>query len=152
GIYKVREVGQAGWLQTTPIPDDIAARSGVDAPGVDLGNFQMETVTGLVFLDNNGNQKVDPGDQGLPGRTIFLDANGNGVLDPGEVSTLTDSSGHYQFVLGPGTYLVREVLPPGFILTTDLPAGLLLNQSGATISGINFGNFEAVVISGKKFQ
>src|SRR5262249_47909269 len=40
GTYKVREVPQAGWVQTTPNPPDIVASSGVDVSGVDFGNFK----------------------------------------------------------------------------------------------------------------
>ena len=54
----------------------------------------------------------------LPGWTIYIDANNNSRLDPGERSTVTDARGNYRFTgLQPGTYIIREVLQPGWTQT-----------------------------------
>src|SRR5207245_2485559 len=45
---------------------------------------------------------------------------------------------------------VREVTPQGSIQTTPNPADIMLG-AGASVSGVNFGNFQLVNISGEKF-
>src|SRR5207244_1543918 len=115
------------------------------------GNFQLATITGTKFNDTNGNGTLDSGEPGLANVTIFLDTNGNNTLDTGETSTTTDSSGIYSFPnLGPGTYKVREVVPSGWTQTTSNPSDITL-ASGTNVNSVNFGNFQLVTISGKKF-
>ena len=41
GTYKIREVQQAGWTQTTANPTDITASSGVNVNDIDFGNFEL---------------------------------------------------------------------------------------------------------------
>lgn len=64
---------------------------------------------------------------GMAGVTIYIDLNENGVKDPGEPSTVTaadnpatkgvDEAGTYTFTgLKPGKYVVREVVPAGYVL------------------------------------
>ena len=127
GTYKVREVLPAGGLQTTGNPADITAVSGTNVngtinSGLNFGIFQKISISGQVYNDLNGNGVREPGDNGLPGRTIFLDTNGNGALDNGEPSNVTDGQGSYSFTnLGPGAYKLREVAPIGWIQTTANP-------------------------------
>ena len=60
------------------------------------------------------------------------------------------SNGDYTFAnLGPGDYKVREVLRPGFELTTSTPADIT-GQSGLDET-VNFGNFQVIAISGRGF-
>ena len=64
----------------------------------------------------------------------------------------TDNSGNYSFSnLNPGTYNVREVQQTGWTQTTTNPAPVNLG-SGESRSGINFGNFQNISISGSKFN
>lgn len=122
GTYRVREVVQPGWVQTTPDPADITLTAGdeyVAAEGeagltpnpddpLDPDNFfteivqadlafgnQAETgdIIGYKWHDLNANGEWDTGEPGLNGWTIYLDLNNNGVLDPEEPSTVTASSG-----------------------------------------------------------
>ncbi|MBD2168527.1 putative Ig domain-containing protein [Calothrix membranacea FACHB-236] len=71
---------------------------------------------------NRVNSRTEPG---LAGVSIYLDANNNGKLDPGEPIQVTakdnpntpniDETGEYEFNnLSPGTYIVREIVPPDF--------------------------------------
>ena len=55
GTYRVREVQQANWVQTTSNPGPISAVSGVDVSGVNFGNARFITITGQKFDDLNGN-------------------------------------------------------------------------------------------------
>lgn len=76
------------------------------------------SISGIVYLDANGNGVQDAREPGIPGVTVFLDANRNGVLDLGEQTATTDGSGRYAFSgLLPGTYVVGEVPPTGYALT-----------------------------------
>jgi protocatechuate 3,4-dioxygenase beta subunit len=154
GVYRVREVLQAGWVQTTSNPADITAASGVNVSGLDVGglefgNFELITISGMKFEDLNGNGVKDAGDNGLPGWTIQLDRDANGSVD---ATATTDANGNYSFTnVGPGTYRVREVLQPGWLQTTANPADITA-VSGTNVNNIDFGNFELIAISGMKFE
>jgi hypothetical protein len=108
---------------------------------------QTGQISGQLYNDVNGNGSQDSGDNGLAGWTVFLDANNNGALDSGEVSTVTDANGNYSFSeLAAGTYHVREIAPAGWMQTTsNQDVTLAATQQ---VSGINYGNFQQVSISG----
>jgi hypothetical protein len=110
------------------------------------------TISGLKFVDVNGNGARDAGEPGLAGVTVFLDANNNGVLDPGEVSTVTAADGTFSFSnLLAGTYHVREVVPPAYVQTAQLKADATL-AGGQNATGVAFGNFKLGSISGTLFD
>jgi SdrD B-like domain/RTX calcium-binding nonapeptide repeat (4 copies) len=117
------------------------------SPVVPVGSIQ-----GLTFIDQKGSGALDPGDPGQGGVTVYLDANNNGTLDPGEVSTVTASDGTFSFsnVL-PGTYHVREVVPPGYFETARINADITLS-AGQNVTGVDFGNGLPGSISGTKFE
>jgi protocatechuate 3,4-dioxygenase beta subunit len=152
GTHRVREVSQTGWTQTTTSPSDIAAVSGQNVSNVNFGNFRNISISGQKYNDMNGNGVKDLGDNGLSGWNIFLDANGNGTLDGGESNTTSDGSGNYNFTnLLPGTYKVREVQQNGWTKTTSDPSDIVA-VSGQDVSGVDFGNFDNISISGQKFN
>jgi uncharacterized membrane protein len=143
GTYRVREVQQTGFTQTTLNPAAITLTSVQIVSGVNFGNFRLISISGNKFQDTNGNGVRNPGEGGLQGFTIFLDANNNGVLDTGERSTTTDANGNYSFAnIGPGTYRVREVVKLGFVQMTNNPANIVAT-SGTNVTGILFGNIPA---------
>jgi len=150
GTYLVREVLQSGWLQTTTNPAAIViTASGTVASGQSFGNFQLATIDGQVFLDNNGDGSENGADSGLQGWTIQLYNAGTGALLASQTSNAT---GNYSFSnLGPGSYTVREVLQSGWVQTTVSPASIT-TSSGGTTTGVNFGDFLLGVISGEVFQ
>src|SRR6202011_4041147 len=72
--------------------------------------------------------------------------------DPGEQSTVTDANGNFTFAnVGPGTFRVREVQPAGTTQTSANPA-VIVASSGTNITGVLFGNFQLVSITGIKFN
>lgn len=150
GIYRVREVSQAGWEQTSANPAQIAGRSGVDIPNVNFGNFERVTLNGTKFEDTNANGNQDAGEPGIGNWEIFNDANGNGSRDGAEIGTLTAADGSYNFTVGPGTFRIRETLKLGWTQTTGNPADIV-TQSGQNVPGVDFGNFDLISISGQKF-
>lgn len=152
GTYRVRDVAPAGWAHSTPNPSPFNGTSGANVSGVDFGDVRAITISGQVYEDRNGNAAKDTGDLGIAGRTVFHDANNNGALDSGEPTAVTNSAGAYTFAsLGPGTYRVREVLPSGWVRTTPNPAEFTV-MSGEAVTGIDFGDFRLVTISGIVFK
>jgi subtilisin-like proprotein convertase family protein len=148
GTYTVRQVVPAGWVQDTANPAPIPASSGVNISGVSFGNYQPITLSGTVYTDTNGNGVQDAGELGLAGQTVFLDLNGTGALAQNDPTTTTDANGHYSFAgLAPGTYQVRQVVPAGWMLTSVTPYPLTVT-SGASVSGLGFGDFQLVTLSG----
>ena len=110
------------------------------------------SISGLKFNDLNGNGIQNAGEPGLQGLTVFIDANQNGVFDTGETSTTTDANGNFTFTgLAPGTYSVLQAPQAGIVQTTPNPAAITL-ISGQNVSGVNFGDFRLISISGVKFQ
>jgi uncharacterized protein (DUF2141 family) len=147
GTYSIHEVVQAGWMQTTANPPDITVTGGSNFTGIDFGNFQPGTISGMKFEDVNGNGMRDAGELGLEGWTIILDAVGGST----QMSTVTDASGNYSFTgLMAGTYSIQEVSQPGWVETTVNPANITIT-SGASFTGIDFGNFQLGSVSGRLF-
>ncbi|MBI5476108.1 MAG: T9SS type A sorting domain-containing protein, partial [Ignavibacteriales bacterium] len=148
GNYTVTEEIKPGWLLTYPpgASYNIAIdASGINASGKDFGNFQLPTISGKKFHDHNGNGIKDPEDEGLIGWKIYLSG-------PRIDSAITDSYGDYTFVgLTPGKYLVRESIQDGWVQTTPNPDSITVTSNGS-VTGINFGNFQKINISGRKFH
>jgi len=112
----------------------------------------LSTITGIKFNYTDGNGTQAAGELGVPGVTVFLDTNNNGILDARETSATTDANGRFNFPnLPSGTYNVREVQQTGWTQTTTNPELINLG-SGESRSGINFGNFQNISISGSQFN
>ncbi|MEG4504951.1 SdrD B-like domain-containing protein, partial [Microcoleus sp. F6_B4] len=136
----------------TPTPTPPPTPTPTPPPTPTPTPVQQGSINGLKFNDGNGNGTQESEETGLSGWQIFLDANGNNSLDSGETTVTTDNSGNYSFNnLNPGTYNVREVQQTGWTQTTADPAAVNLG-SGESRSGINFGNFQNISISGSKFN
>src|SRR4029079_6789946 len=149
GTYRIREVNQVGWTQTTVNPSDVNVVSGTASTGNNFGNFQLGVISGQKFQDNNGDGIKNGADAGLFNWTIQLDKDANGTVD---ATTTTDASGNYSFTgLTAGTYRVREVNQVGWTQTTVNPSDVTV-VSGTSSTGNNFGNFQLGAISGQKFQ
>jgi RHS repeat-associated protein len=100
------------------------------------------SIEGVNFEDLDGNGVRDEAEPGLSGWTVYLDANDNGMLDDGERSTVTDTDGAYAFPnLGPGTYVVAEVLQAGWVQTAPTEGTYNVTMtSGLNVTGLDFGN------------
>lgn len=136
GTYRVREVVQAGFVQSSANPADLTLGAATDVT-VNFGNFQTITISGLKFDDLSGDGVQNAGEPGLAGVTIQLDAGANGSVD---ATAVTGAGGTYSFAnLGPGTYRIREVVPGGRTQTSANPADITAT-SGVNVSKIDFGN------------
>jgi hypothetical protein len=133
---------------TGPLPTPVAGgyNLGVHLPGSSGGQIQ-----GMVYLsDSTGTWSPDA----LPfweGVTVYVDLNGNGKLDPGEPNTAPSINGVYHFGdLPPGTYQVRMILGAGGVAQV-LPAGndpnlpaipapvdVTIDHAGQVFYGANF--------------
>lgn len=132
GDYVVREVLPANSEQTFPIsgPQRVTIGSdeiGRDALGRDFGNRPLGgSIQGTVFWDFDGDGQRDANEPAFAGAKVYLDLDRDGTHDVGEPSSVSasddpstpgvDETGRYEFSgLVSGRYLVREVLPRGFI-------------------------------------
>ena len=118
--------------QTVDVP------SGGTLSGVNFANAQINSISGINFLDNNSNGAIDPRDMGLSNSTVYLDLNQNGIFDPNEPFRITGDRGEYSFnTLPPGSYVVEVVPQPGFTQTT--PAPVVVVASGEDVNIVNIG-------------
>ncbi|MBB3210084.1 glutamine cyclotransferase [Rhodopirellula rubra] len=77
------------------------------------------TISGVQFVDENGDGIQNPGEQPLAGVTVFVDANANGWLDEDEPSAVSDVDGQYTIENVPGrSVLVQSVAPEKYRSTT----------------------------------
>ena len=146
--------------------------------GIDVGNgtsgdyeaadcfifTATNSLSGRVFLDQNGDGTFNGADTGTPNVTVNLyrdvngdgvlnlsdDFNGDGVLDDSDIITsqVTNGNGDYNFILAAtGAFIVTidtNALPPNSALTTNngqnfAPANFG-NSAGASITNVNFGH------------
>ena len=119
-------------------------RIGQTVPNVNFGNQpvrqELGSISGTKWFDFNVNGIFDADEEPTPGVTIFLDSNDNGRLDRGERSQVTQAddpntrlneAGRYEFNnLQPGRYVVREVVPRGYIQTFPL-GGIFVGETAS---------------------
>jgi hypothetical protein len=127
GSYKIREVLQSGWVQTTPANNYGWTITLSTSQALDNKNFGTKqsvapppptggTISGTVFNDLDGDGAKDSNEVGVANITVYNDANNNSKLDVGEKTTATDSGGAYQFTgLSSGSYKIREILQSGWV-------------------------------------
>lgn len=104
-------------------------------------------VSGVRFVDLNGNGTQDSGEEGLAGAVIYADANNNGVRDSNEEFAVTDEDGKYLLQLAPGTHTIRMVVSAQG--TQTLPAANAAHtvsvEIGVELNNRNFG--ETIVLT-----
>jgi hypothetical protein len=103
------------------------------------------SISGHVFLDNNGDGVENGADAGLASWTVQL-------LDPVSGSVLasqtTNGSGNYSFTqLIPGTYGVRAAIPAGWLQTTANPPDLPVS-TGSNVNAASLGLFPFATLAG----
>lgn len=124
GTYRVRQVLQPNFTQTTPVTNGGAhlvnlVNRDIDFANLNFGNRQQPgNVTGFKYLDLNADGDQDTGEPGMAGVMFYVDLNDNRRLNAGEPAAFTDANGNFTIPkLQPGTYSIREVLAGGFIPT-----------------------------------
>jgi hypothetical protein len=115
------------------------------APQTEIGE-----VSGVVFLDRNGNGFRDAGERGIASAQIELrDAatGGQGYL----ATTTTLADGTYSFAgLAPADYVVIETDPEAYISTT--PNTLTVTVNNKAIQGLDFGDALPAAVSGAVYD
>jgi hypothetical protein len=111
---------------------------------VNFGNRRGSPLSGgTVFFDDDGNGIRHPFEVGLAGVNVYADTDGDSRFDLGEPSATTGADGTYKLTLStPGTYFVRQSVPPGYVQT--FPANNAGHQvtvvSGTLNVTFDFGN------------
>ncbi len=148
GIHTIREVVPEGYVQTFPealprpvpfgpdgnidpdLPPGDSAHvvfirgDGATIEGLNFGNrlFVPAQVHGTKWHDLNGNGQRETNEPGLAGVTIYVDLNFNRMFDAEEPHAITMEDGRYWIEgLDPGGYVVREMVPDGFVQTFPPP-------------------------------
>lgn len=144
----------AGTLLSTLISATPASAGDPSEPGA---------IHGTKWNDGDANGERDPDEPGLGGVTIYADSNQNGVADSGEPQTETlrndpatalDESGRYTLTnLTAGEYVIREVVPDGFVQTFPPADHRVSLAPGEVIDGLDFGNrnVQAGSLRGRKW-
>jgi hypothetical protein len=116
---------------------------------IELDTITGSSIAGTVWHDVNGDGVRTGGENGLFGQKVILsDSLGNPVD-----SVLTNSGGAYSFTgVAGGTWHVDEILQPGWIVTAGLPGYGLMVAPNSSVAGLDFGNFQAPVLSGTVFN
>ena len=157
GNYTVGEVIQPGWIQTAPAVSTTGSAtykvqiSGGNAiTGEDFGNFKLGSVSGMKFQDLNANGVIDPNEVGLTGWNITIKGTDTITGKTVNQTTTTDVNGNYNFTgLTAGTYIISETLKSGWVQTAPLGGTFTVTiTSGASFTGLNFGNFHKGKITG----
>lgn len=140
---------------------------GADLPApLQFGNPGMaispSAISGIYFIDQNGDDVFGAGDQVLVGGAVNLLTSSNALI----ASTTTDAGGNYSFSgLANGDYHIQFVAPSGDQFSTPTNGGGGSNDdSGNTpgivkatvhngnVTGINQGVYQAAKIVGDVFQ
>ncbi len=109
--------------------------------GLSTGRAGGGFVTGTTFHDRNVNRAFDSADARLAGIRVYSDANNDGSYTAGEQFTFSDANGDYRLLVTPGNHVVRQVTPPGFVVSTPVNNGHVVSVGlGATVANRHFGN------------
>jgi uncharacterized protein (DUF2141 family) len=153
GSYKIREILQSGWSQTTPANNygwTLTLATNQQLTGKNFGTKQSTVaqpagkIGGRIFNDLDGDGVKDSNEIGVgAGWMVYIDLDNDSILDSNEVFTTTDANGNWTLSgLAAGTYKVRQVLQSGWKQTTPtnnygLNVTLSTNQS---VTGKLFGS------------
>jgi serine-aspartate repeat-containing protein C/D/E len=145
--YAIRTVVPNGWVATAPTGGEqaVVVSAGTTVSGRNFGNRSTSSViTGALWSDVDADGVRDSGELPLAGRTVFVDTDADGILDGDEPRASTGSDGTYRLsVPTTGVYLVRQLLPGGWLATS--PAGnagrtVTITATNETASGNDFGS------------
>lgn len=153
GSYSVQEAVPPGWTETVGTAGYtvvVPLGTSVVSTNDDFADFHNITVSGTKFNDITGNG-FSADDTPLAGVTIQLFKNGGATP---VASAVTGTNGSYNFTnLGPGSYVVKELVPAGSTLTGGPAAGYTISAtSGMNSTGDNFDDYSIITISGTKFD
>jgi hypothetical protein len=145
GIYTVTMDRPRG-LSTTTSPTRQVSLVGGRGAAASFGVQIIGTLNGVVFVDSNGNDRLDDGESGLSGVQVQIVMSGNSVVQ----TTTTTSGGGFQFAgLPAGVYTATQSVPAGF--TTERNALMTIVWLGGGGSAA-FADRPVRTISGRVFH
>ncbi|GEM_PF-5017806 len=153
GLYAVQEEEQDCWFPTTDTVQFIEIGPG-ETGILQFGNVEGASIHGFKFCDVNLNQEFDDDECGLEGWEIRLTPMGENHavphIGPEYMYTYTDENGYFEFVcLMPGTYLLEEIIQPGWYNST--PDHYEVELLPGDELRYDFGNYRYGDITGLKF-
>ncbi len=154
--------------------NSIAVTSGQSGVNYNFGDFKPVSLAGTVYQDSNGNGVFDAGDSGIAGVTLTLTGT-NGLGQAVTATVVSGAGGAYGFSadgsanpLRPGTYVVTETAPSGYVFGSDnvgtvngvadgtatsaTKISSIVMISGNTGLNYNFGNLKPVTLSGTVYH
>jgi len=148
GTYTVKQIVQPGLSQVNPDPvvnlslaAPTAQANFVNTPGAPIGPGNVNTITGIIFNDENFNGLREGNESGISGIQVYLDTNNNNIFDSNEALVFTDSIGAYTFSnLAAGVYNVQQIANPPSTSTTRSPLIFFNNQPQTVV--VDLGNAE----------
>ena len=138
GTWNVSEVLEPGWLPVTTTGGTVNVP--VNGTGTfEIGNVRPAQLSGIVWVDQNRNQRQDVGEVGAVGIKLELSCT-TGTGEPVSGTTFSGTGGAYSFTdLRPGVCQVRVVKPGAYELTTPQTISNIRLPSGGDSRNNNFG-------------
>jgi len=152
GTYTVRQIVQPGLSQVNPDPivnlslvAPAAQANFINTPGAPIGPGNVNTITGIVFNDENFNGLRESNESGIEGIQVYLDSNNNNIFDSNEALVFTDNIGSYTFSnLAAGVYNVKQIANPPATETSRSPLIFFNNQPQTVV--VDLGNSEVKTV------
>jgi uncharacterized repeat protein (TIGR01451 family) len=123
GSYTVVETDPAGYNSTTNNTVTVSFPTG-GAATANFGDQPAGVISGLVYVDTNGNGVQDPGEPGLGGVTI--------TISGGPTLTTAGDGSYIATGITPGAHTVTATPPTGYGSTTTDPLTVTVGSSPAT--------------------
>ena len=150
GTYTLSEVVQAGFTETQPVSPNtytIMVSPGQTVANENFGDYPTAAIGGKVYLDTNGDGRLDNGEPGLSDWTVQLLNSSSAVI----ATATTGSDGDYSFTnVLPGTYTVQVISQSGYVPSS--PASVTVADGDGQSETVEFGEFVPVAISGDVFD
>ena len=155
GAYAVVETDPSGYESVTPNQVEISIASGGSATA-SFGDQEVQTVSGTLFDDRNGDGVHGQNESGLAGVSVQLISVGADQIaassDDSLVATITtDSRGNYKFsTVAAGVYLVTHQGASGFVNNGQPDALVTVTTNGSATASFGLqatGSIKGAVFS-----
>jgi protocatechuate 3,4-dioxygenase beta subunit len=138
GPYTVIETDPANYVSTSSNNVDVSVPSG-GAAVANFGDQQVGTISGLAWVDKNGNGQRDTGESGLGGVVVQISG-------PTTRSITTTADGSYLFTaVVPGTYLVQVSPVISMVNTTPDNQWVIVGSGGSASANFGFQRLAKIV-------
>jgi hypothetical protein len=138
-LFQNKATGVGETAKSSIIGISTPSDKGIQAPtntSAAPGSETKFSIKGIVYHDQNGNEKMDYNETGLANWTINLEQPAGNVIS----KAVTDNTGGYSFLsLTPGEYAVVENLETRWSLTAP-PNGKYAVNLTSNANMLNFGN------------